>query len=76
MRKGLLILICLLTWMGSSQAEIVERIVAVVNGEVITLSELEEFLGPLQAQIEWAYKGEELNERKQEAEVTREGKVE
>lgn len=67
MRKGLLILICLLTWMGSSQAEIVERIVAVVNGEVITLSELEEFLGPLQAQIEWAYKGEELNERKQEA---------
>ncbi|MCK4262193.1 peptidylprolyl isomerase [bacterium] len=67
MRKGLLILVCLLSFAGLSQAEVVERIVAVVDGEVITLSELEEFLGPLQAQIDRAYMGEELNERRQEA---------
>ncbi len=46
MRKYLLIFIFLLTFVFPVRARIIERVVAVVNGEIITLSELEEFLGP------------------------------
>ena len=45
-RKYLLVFISLLTFISPVRAGIIERIVAVVNGGVITLSELEEFLGP------------------------------
>lgn len=50
--RHLLIFISLLTLFSPVQAEIVERVIAVVEGEVITLSELEEFLGPGRARME------------------------
>ena len=51
-RKRLLIFIFLLAFFSPVRARIIERIVAVVGGEVITLSELEEFLGPERARRE------------------------
>lgn len=37
---------------GAAQARIIDRIVAIVNDEVVTWSELEELLGPVMQQIE------------------------
>ncbi len=42
---------------GSLQAEVADRIVAVVNDEVITLSELDSAFEPYQAKIEASYRG-------------------
>ncbi len=53
-RTYLLIFIAFLTFLSSAQAKVVEGIVAVVNNEVITLSELEDFLAPGRAQGEGA----------------------
>ncbi len=41
-----------LLWAGPAAAEIIDRIVAVVDSEIITLSELEEVARPLLAQVE------------------------
>lgn len=43
-----------------SEPVVVERVVAIVNGEVILLSELESALSPLRKQYEVTYEGEEL----------------
>ena len=43
------------------KAEVIDKIVATVNGEAITLSELERILKPVYQQGMQAYKGEELN---------------
>ena len=51
-RKHLPIFIFLLTFFSPVQAKVIEGIAAVVDGEVITLSELEEFLGPERARRE------------------------
>ena len=51
-RKHLPIFIFLLTFFSPVQAKVIEGIAAVVDGEVITLSELEEFLGPERARQE------------------------
>lgn len=44
--KYFLVFISLLIFISPVRAGIIERIIAVVNGEIITLSELEEFLDP------------------------------
>ena len=46
----------------SSESSVVEKIVAVVNGEVILLSEIETTLSPLRKQFQAAYEREELVE--------------
>lgn len=46
------LMIALLAPSGPAQAEIIDRIVAVVDSEIITLSELEETARPLLAQVE------------------------
>jgi len=45
-----------------SESSVVEKIIAVVNGEVILLSEIETTLSPLRKQLQAAYEGEELVE--------------
>lgn len=63
MKKLPLTLITLMTILIAapvSRAEIVERVVAVVNDEVITQSELDFFLRPFYEQFQNTYKGEEL----------------
>jgi len=44
----------------SVKAEIVERVVAVVNEDVITQSELDDLLRPVYSQFQTVYKGEDL----------------
>ena len=46
-----------------SAPQVVERIVAMVNDEVILLSELEDAFGPLRTQYQVSYQGEELVNR-------------
>ncbi len=59
----LLILVSALTWALPGQAELVDRIVAIVNDEVITLSELEAAVSPYTSQIQTAaYRPEEKQE--------------
>lgn len=59
----LLILLLVLTWTLPCQAELVDRIVAIVNDEVITLSELEAAVSPYTSQIQTAaYSPEEKQE--------------
>jgi peptidyl-prolyl cis-trans isomerase SurA len=53
--------------LGKLYAEIVEKIVALVNNEVITLSELEEALIPLSLQIKEKFKPEEQEEEMRKA---------
>jgi peptidyl-prolyl cis-trans isomerase SurA len=43
----------------SAQAGVADRIVAVVNNEVITLSELNDAFGPYQTRVEASYEGQE-----------------
>jgi peptidyl-prolyl cis-trans isomerase SurA len=53
--------------LGELYAEIVERIAALVNDEVITLSELEEALIPIKLQIKEKFKPEEQEEEMRKA---------
>lgn len=46
-------------------AELIDEVVATVNGEVITLSELERILVPVHKRYEQIYTGEELRKRKE-----------
>lgn len=47
----------------SSKAEVIDRIIAVVNGRVITLSELKEQEAPVAKQISESFSGEERDKR-------------
>ena len=59
----LLMLLLVLTWTIPCQAELVDRIVAIVNDEVITLSELDAAVSPYTSQIQTAaYSPEEKQE--------------
>ncbi len=51
-KRYLLVFISFLIFLSPVQAKIVDKIVAIVDGDVITLSELEEFLGPGRTQME------------------------
>ena len=59
MRKLFVILFLLVSFAGVSQAAVVERIVAVVNNEIITLTELNKEAEPFIERIEKTYKGSE-----------------
>ena len=50
-------------------AEVVDRVVAVVNDEPITQSELDTLLGPIFQQYKSVYSGNELNERMNDARI-------
>ena len=52
-----LVLVLFAVWGMQSQAEIVDKIVAVVNSEIITLSELNTQAEPYMDRIEQTYKG-------------------
>ncbi len=64
MKKILLMLLLMLTPLC---AAVVDKIVATVNGEPVTLSELDRLLQPVYKQYEQVYKGEELEECKRRA---------
>jgi peptidyl-prolyl cis-trans isomerase SurA len=51
---GLIISLSLLSWTGSGHSELVDRIVAIVNDDVITLSELNKAIEPYAKQIQSA----------------------
>lgn len=53
----------LLSAPASSNAEVMDRVVAVVNGQVITLSELNEREGPIAKQVSEAFSGPERDRR-------------
>ena len=59
MRKLFVILLLLVSFAGVSQAAVVDRIVAVVNNEIITLTELNKETEPFIERIEKTYKGSE-----------------
>ena len=59
MRKLFVILFLLVSFAGASHAAVVDRIVAVVNNEIITLSELNTEAEPFIDRIEKTYKGSE-----------------
>lgn len=59
MRKLFVILLLLVSFAGVSQAAVVDRIVAVVNNEIITLTELNKEAEPFIERIEKTYKGSE-----------------
>ena len=59
MRKLFVILFLLVSFAGVSQAAVVDRIVAVVNNEIITLSELNTEAEPYIDRVEKTYKGSE-----------------
>lgn len=59
MRKLFVILFLLVSFAGVSQAVVVDRIVAVVNNEIITLTELNKEAEPFIERIEKTYKGSE-----------------
>ena len=59
MRKLFVILFLLVSFAGVSQAAVVDRIVAVVNNEIITLTELNKETEPFIERIEKTYKGSE-----------------
>jgi len=59
MRKLFVILFLLVSFAGVSQAAVVDRIVAVVNNEIITLTELNKEAEPFIERIEKTYKGSE-----------------
>lgn len=63
--KKLIFLLLLMT--VSLYAEVVEKVVATVNGEPVTLSELERILQPVYKQFEQVYTGEELEFAKKRA---------
>lgn len=72
-RKGLVIglvfsafLFCLASWVHAEE-QLVDRVVAVVNQEVITQSELDEIFFPIHQQLSETYQGEELARRLQDA---------
>lgn len=50
-----------------SQSEVVTRVVAVVNGEIITSQELDQMLRPLYSKYKNAYEGQELIQKMEEA---------
>ncbi len=67
-RKLLLITaICLWPGIHASYAEVVDRIVVVVNNEIITQREVDVLLGPVYAQYRQVYQGEELIRRLEDA---------
>ncbi len=51
---GLIISLSLLSWTGAGHSELVDRIVAIVNDDVITLSELNKAIEPYAKQIQSA----------------------
>lgn len=50
-----------------SHATVISRVVAEVNGEIVTSQELDQMLRPLHAKYKTAYSGEELDKRLQDA---------
>lgn len=64
MKKFILLLLFIATPL---YAEVIDKVVATVNGEPVTLSELERILQPVYKQFEQIYKGEELEEAKKRA---------
>jgi peptidyl-prolyl cis-trans isomerase SurA len=55
---------------ASAGAEVADRVVAVVNDEVITLTELNSAFEPYQGKLETSYKGEEREKALTEAKMT------
>jgi peptidyl-prolyl cis-trans isomerase SurA len=55
----LLVFFSVLIWAGSGLAELVDRVVAIVNDEVITLSELEDAVSPYLREVETSAYGPE-----------------
>jgi peptidyl-prolyl cis-trans isomerase SurA len=60
-------LLASLVFISVSQAEIVDKVIAVVNDEVITRSELDRILTPIYAQYKEIYSDEELIKKMEEA---------
>ena len=59
-------LICVFSWnffLSTSNAEVVDQILAVVNEEIITQRDMDEYLAPLYFQYQTEYKGEELSHK-------------
>ncbi|MBI1884423.1 MAG: SurA N-terminal domain-containing protein [Chlamydiae bacterium] len=56
-----------LSCLSLSHSAVVSRVVAEVNGEIITSQELDQVLRPLYAKYKRAYSGEELNKHMEEA---------
>lgn len=54
---------CFLIFFTPTYSEVIDRIVATVDGEIVTLSELEDRLSPLVEQYRSMLKGEELEEK-------------
>ncbi|MFA6600116.1 MAG: SurA N-terminal domain-containing protein [Candidatus Omnitrophota bacterium] len=70
MKKVILLFLLVTALIPSAKAEtghLLDRVVAVVNGEVITESELDTYLQPLYEQLRAEYKGQQLAEKIQEA---------
>ncbi len=65
--RGVIVLTLVFGWVSTSAA-VVDRIVAIVNQEIITLSEVEKWSGPLQKEIEAA---DRLEKREKVNEVSR-----
>ena len=57
------VLVSLFTWTSIGSAEIVDRIVAIVNDDAITLSELEEELAPYVQEIRYSMRNPEEQKR-------------
>lgn len=64
MKKFILLLLLMVTPL---YAVVIDKVVATVNGEPVTLSELERILQPVYKQFEQIYKGEELEEAEKRA---------
>jgi uncharacterized protein YbjQ (UPF0145 family) len=62
----LTILFCI-SGRDSLYSEIVSRVVAEVNGEIVTSQELDQILRPLYAKYKRVYSGEDLAKRMEEA---------
>jgi len=65
--KRMFVVLFILFLSAMSRAEVVDKILATVNGEPVTMSELERLLFPVFKQAEQTYKGEELEAYKKEA---------
>lgn len=67
LRKGLCGSLLYLLLVSPADSEVVSRVVAEVNGEIITSQELEQIIRPVFAKYKRAYSGEELERKMEQA---------
>ncbi len=65
--RPIVLLLVLFLWMPKGHSEIIERVVAVVNNDVVTQSELDDLIRPVFEQYRTVYQGQEFAEKMTEA---------